>query len=91
MANTLNHLFHSCFNTIISPRSSEEGSSCELDPAACLQQVHCSWQEAFENVDIKKATGPDGISARMLKELLSVLSLLKQCSLTSLYKLVSYL
>ena len=41
-----------------------------LDPAACPEELYCSEQEVYElltNLDNKKASGPDGISARMLK------------------------
>ena len=70
-ADTLNQFFHSCFNTATPPLTSEEGSSYGLDPAACPQELYCSEQEVFEllvNLDSKKASGPDGISARMIKE-----------------------
>ena len=70
-ADALNQFFHSCFNTATPPLTSEEGSSYGLDPAACPQELYCSEQEVFEllvNLDSKKASGPDGISARMIKE-----------------------
>ena len=41
-----------------------------LDPAACHQQLYCSEQEVYKlltNLDYKKASGRDGISARLLK------------------------
>ena len=41
-----------------------------LDPAACPEELYGSEQEVYElltNLDHKKASGPDGISARMLK------------------------
>ena len=70
-ADALNQFFHSCFNTATPPLTSEEGSSYGLDPAACPQELYCSEQEIYEllvNLDSKKASGPDGISARMIKE-----------------------
>ena len=68
-ADALNYFFHSCFNTTLPPLS-EEGNSLVLDPAACPEELYCSEQEVYElltNLDHKKASGPDGISARMLK------------------------
>ena len=67
-ADALNYFFHSCFNTTLPPLS-EEGNSV-LDPAACPEELYCSEQEVYElltNLDHKKASGPGGISARMLK------------------------
>ena len=68
-ADALNYFFHSCFNTTLPPLS-EEGNSLVLDPAACPEELYCSEQEVYElltNLDHKKASGPDGISGRMLK------------------------
>lgn len=33
--------FHSCFETTMSPLSSDEGSSYEVDPAACPRGLYC--------------------------------------------------
>lgn len=68
-ADVLNHFFHSCFNNALPPLTAED-CPCGLDPAACPQELYCSEQEVFEllvNLDVTKASGPDGISARMLK------------------------
>ena len=65
------------FSTIVSiattlpPLSLEEGNSLVLYPTACLQELYCSEQWVYElltNLDHKKISGPDGISATMLKE-----------------------
>ena len=85
-ADALNYFFHSCFNTTLPPLS-EEGNSV-LDPDACPEELYCSEQEVYElltNLDHKKASGPDGISARMLKgtatSIAPVLTMLFNCSI----------
>ncbi len=67
----MNQFFHSCFNTALPSLSLDDGRPCVLDSAACPQELYCSEKEVFEliaNLDTTKASGPDGISARMLKE-----------------------
>ena len=67
-ADTLNFFFHSCFNTALPPLSSTETE--RLNPDECPSELFCSEEEVFElliNLDITKASGPDGISARMLR------------------------
>ena len=64
-ANLLNSYFHSCFNKSHTP----------ITPSACLRfspaaDLLCSEDEVFDllaTLDVSKSTGPDGISARMLK------------------------
>lgn len=64
-ANLLNYFFHSCFN------SSCPSLAChrERDPV-CPQDYLCTEEEVFDlllSLDTTKASGPDGLSARMLK------------------------
>ena len=64
-ANLLNSFFHSCFNTSHLPISSPAESSI-VSPIEFL----CTEEEVFDllvSLDVSKANGPDGISARMLK------------------------
>lgn len=67
-ANMLNSFFKSCFNTVFPP----------LSPIMCTQQhqsrpsddLLCSVEEIYHllsTLDVSKASGPDGISPRMLK------------------------
>ena len=64
-ANLLNSFFHSCFNTSLLPiASSKETHS--TPPTEFL----CTEEEVFDllsSLDVSRANGPDGISARMLK------------------------
>ena len=69
-ANVLNHYFHSCFNTALPSLTPEDEPFPELDVAACPQELFCSEEEVYELLakpDPSKASGPDGISAKMLK------------------------
>ena len=69
-ANVLNHYFHSCFNTALPSLTPEDEPFPELDVAACPQELFCSEEEVYEllaKLDPSKASGPDGISAKMLK------------------------
>lgn len=69
-ANVLNHFFHSCFNTAIPSLTPEDEIFPELDAVACPQELFCSEEEVYEllaKLDPSKASGPDGISAKMLK------------------------
>ena len=64
-ANLLNSFFHSCFNTSHLPINSPIESS--TIPST---ELLCTEEEVFDllmSLDVSKANGPDGISARMLK------------------------
>ena len=63
-ANLLNAYFHSCFNKAHAPLSPSVG----LPPALssnllCTEEVY----DHLVSLDVSKSSGPDGISARMLK------------------------
>ena len=64
-ANLLNTFFHSCFNTSHPPITSHSLHNFE-----CSEEHLCTEEEVFDllsSLDITKASGPDGLSARMLK------------------------
>jgi len=63
----LNDYFSSCFNTAVPPLAM---ISDEHPPGYCPDDLLCIENEVgalIHSLDISKATGPDGISARMLK------------------------
>ena len=63
-----------------------------FDPAACPKELHCSEQEVYElltNLDHNKASGPDGISARMLKGTATSIGPVL-CSLIVQFRLANY-
>ena len=69
-ANMLNEFFEQCFNTSVPPLvpSASNVSSHNV----CPQELLCSRSEVLEllqSLDTSKASGPDGISARMLKSI----------------------
>ena len=64
-ANLLNTFFHSCFNTSHPPITSHSLHNFE-----CSEEHLCTEEEVFDllsSLDTTKASGPDGLSARMLK------------------------
>ena len=64
-ANLLNSFFCSCFNTLHPPVFNQV-----LAPGIHPDEILCSEPEVFDllvALDVSKASGPDGISARMLK------------------------
>ena len=64
-ANLLNSFFHLCFNTSYPPI----GSHSEHD-SECPEEYLCTEEEVFDllsTLDTTKASGLDGLSARMLK------------------------
>jgi len=66
-ATLLNDFFSSCFNTAVPPLvklSDEHPSSYCPDDFLCTEDEVAA---LIRSLDISKATGPDGISARMLK------------------------
>ena len=67
-ANALNVFFASCFNQSCSPLSVHE--SLDLSPSECPDDLLCTEDEVLElllSIDTSKASGPDGISGKMLK------------------------
>ena len=47
-----------------------DGHSIEIDPNSCPEQLLCAEEEVLfllTSLDVTKASGPEGISARMLK------------------------
>jgi hypothetical protein len=65
-ANLLNTFFHSCFNTSHPPIASR----CDSQDFECSEELLCTEEEVFDllsSLDTTKASGPDGLSARMLK------------------------
>ena len=71
-AELLNNFFFGCFNHNVPPlMHSDIDISCEyVDLAACPEDILCTKDfvlEQLTNLDVTKATGCDGISARMLK------------------------
>ena len=66
-ATVLNHFFHDCFNKTLPPLTPQPSLLCPVD---CPADLLCSEEEVFDlisSLDTSKSTGPDGISARMLK------------------------
>ena len=66
----LNNYFHSCFSTSQPPP--DEFLDC-LELANCPPDLLCTEDKVFDlvaSLDISKSTGPDGVSAKMLKGLL---------------------
>ena len=64
-ANLLNSFFHSCFNTSQPPIASLHAHSTES-----LEDNLCTEAEVFDllsSLDTTKSSGPDGVSAKMLK------------------------
>ena len=66
-ATLLNDFFSSCFNTAVPPLAQ---LSDEHPPSYCPDDFLCIEDEVaalIRSLDVSKATGPDGTSARMLK------------------------
>ena len=64
-ADLLNSYFHSCFNKAHAPITPSVGLHLTPDPSFL-----CTEEEVFDllmSLDVSKSSGPDGISARMLK------------------------
>ena len=68
----LNSFFLTCFNSACPPLSASNsptelpGDTSDVD----IEDILCTVEEVYEllvSLDVSKATGPDGISARMLK------------------------
>ena len=70
-ATLLNLFFHECFNRCLLPLAPQPSF---LYPDDCPAYLLCSEGEVFDlisSLDASKSSGPDGISARMLKEVSS--------------------
>ena len=64
-----NH-FTKNFNNSRPPLSPDDIQSIEVDPSPCPEPLLCTEEEVFSlltSLDVTKASGPDGISAHMLK------------------------
>ena len=82
-ATLLNCFFHDCFNKALPPLTPQSSPLC---PGSCPPDFLCSDEEVFDlitHLDISKSTGPDGVSAIMLKSVASSIS----SSLTRLFNL----
>ena len=82
-ATLLNHFFHGCFNKTLPPLVPQPSL---LSPDGCPAVLLCSEEEVFDlisSLDTSKSTGPDGISARMLKSVATSIT----PSLTRLFNL----
>ena len=67
-ANSLNDFFSMCFNTSCQPISTIMTSA--IDGHECPPELLCTEKEVcslLKSIDTSKASGPDGVSARMLK------------------------
>ena len=65
-ASLLNNFFHSCFNT----KSPLTVTPWNLPPSDCPPELFCNEADVYDliiGLDPDKSTGPDGISARILK------------------------
>ena len=65
----LNSFFVTCFNSSQSPLTQADSNSLNPD-CACPEGILCTEEQVFDllhTLDVSKANGPDGISARMLK------------------------
>ena len=72
----LNEFFHSCFNTALPPLTQEEDSE-PIVPTLCPEDLLCTEEEVLDllqQLDTSKSSGPDGISAKMLKGVASSLA-----------------
>ena len=70
-ADTLNTFFSTCWNQSVPPLSPTDTVRCNASSHAWPSQHFCTEEEILvllRNLDCTKSTGPDGISARMLKE-----------------------
>ena len=73
-ADLLNSFFSSCYNLSHSPLVPSEYQNSQ-SPQECPEEILCNEEEVYQllsSLDVIKANGPDGISARTLKQLLQV-------------------
>ena len=69
-AEALSDHFVKCFNSSVPPLSPADVQSINIIPAACPEHLLCSEEEVLsllQSLDVTKASGPEGISAHMLK------------------------
>ena len=69
-ANLLNNFFSSCFNHQQPPLTKSDLDKFPVDPDQCPDDLLCHEDDVVQllsSLDINKASGPDNISARMLK------------------------
>ena len=69
-AEALSDHFVKCFNSSVPPLSPADVQSINIIPAACPEHLLCSEEEVLsllQSLDVTKASGPEGISSRMLK------------------------
>ena len=67
-ANVLNTHFSKCFNSTVPPLCADDIPYC--NPDECPEELLCCEEEVLallHNLEVKKASGMDGISAHMLK------------------------
>ena len=85
-AELLNNFFFGCFNHNVPPLVHSDNHCENIDPAACPEDILCNEDSVLDqltSLDVTKATGCDGISARMLKSTAVSIAL----SLTELYNM----
>ena len=73
----LNRFFSSCLNCSVPPLDSSDTDRLQVDSDQCPPMLLCSKEEIMEllqTLDTSKASGPDDISTRMLKETASAIA-----------------
>jgi len=86
-ANLLNSFFSSCYNLSHSALDPFEYHHNLQPPHECPEELLCNEEEVYQllsSLDVTKANGPDGISARMLKHTAASIT----PSITKLFKSV---
>ncbi len=66
-SNMLNRYFSTCWNRSESPLTDPPDNDCVECDETCPDHLLCTMDELINGLDVWKANGPDGISARMLK------------------------
>ena len=69
-ANLLSEVFRKSFNFSIAPLSFADLDQVPVEPNSCPDEFLCTDEEIqhqLETLDVSKSSGPDGISAQMLK------------------------
>ena len=69
-ADALNSFFSKCFNRKENPLTNSDWESVTSPSPECPEEYLCTEQQVFDllsTLDVSKSTGPDGISAKMLK------------------------
>ena len=75
-ASMLNQFFSNCFNRSEPPLDTSDIDQMRVHPDLCPPELLCSEEEILEllqALDTNKASGPDGIAARMLKSTASII------------------